>query len=79
MSPTDDPPPVDFEKGPKIVKIPSMPAFANNRTLIPLHSFIGSIWRLFYWLSFALVLIIDLWAVRYKDWGILKIFYLEKK
>lgn len=55
-----------------------MPAFSSNWMLIPIHSGIGSVWRLFYWLSVILILIFDLWSVRFKDWGILKISSRQK-
>jgi hypothetical protein len=49
-----------------------MPAFNSKLIMIPLHSFLGTIWRIFYWLSYFLILCFDLWSVRWKDWGLLR-------
>lgn len=48
-----------------------MPSF-KTKWLLALFSFLGSIWRLLYWLSYLLILLFDLWQVRWKDWGVMR-------
>lgn len=61
-----------FVRGPKSLPIPSMPAFSTKFIMIPLHSFLGTVWRIFYWLSYLLIFCFDLWSVRWKDWGVIR-------
>jgi hypothetical protein len=72
LSPTKKRTEYFFIRGPKSLPIPSMPAFSTKFIMIPLHSILGTVWRIFYWLSYLLIFCFDLWSVRWKDWGVIR-------
>ena len=49
-----------------------MPSVGSRRRMISIHSFLGTLLRILYWLSFILIIFFDIWTVRWKDWGIIR-------
>ncbi len=62
---------LNFDPNPKFITLPSMPSLTTNLMQV-IFTILGTIWRVFYWLSWILIIFFDLWSVRWQDWGVLR-------